>query len=211
MAIRRRPIGGPSGLAPIADGAPNAPFSGVAEYRAQGSRNRVNLLLLAGYASLGTHILPPLTKRDEPPLSNRVKICKTPGQKTSSRPASCTFGQECPSETRKPHPRAISRPFRAISCQAESREATPSRERLRWAQGRSWRPRPAVPHQPFGAASVAGDNALGSLLGRDRRPSEGARLTAPHGLPVSQVMRRILDTEVHRWLISNCNGCSAVL
>ena len=144
-AVRRRPIGGSSGLAPIADSALNALLSGVAEYCAQGSRNRVNLLLLAGYASRGAHILPPLTKRDEQFLGDWAEIRKTPVQRLLSRLASCTFGQECPSETRKPRLRAISRPFRAIFCQEESREATPSRERLRWAQGRPRRPRPAVP------------------------------------------------------------------
>ena len=169
-AIRRRPIGDPSGLAPIADSASNAPLSGVAEYCAQGSRNRAILLLLAGYASRGTHILPPLTKRDESSLSNRVDIRKTPAQRFSSRLASCTFRQECPSKTRKPHPRAISRPFRAIFCQAESREATPSRGRRREARGSPWRPRPEVSYRPLGAASAFGGNALGSLLGRDRRP-----------------------------------------
>ena len=67
---------------------------------------------------------------------------------------SALSGKNASSGTRKPHPRATSRPFRAIFCQAENREATPSRERLRWAQGRPRRPRPAVSHQPLGAASA---------------------------------------------------------
>ena len=60
-------------------------------------------------------------------------------------------GKNVPLETRKPHPRAISRPFRAIFCQAESREATLSQERLRVNQERTWRPRPAASYRPFGA------------------------------------------------------------
>ena len=46
----------------------------------------------------------------------------------------------------------------------------------------------------------------GPLRGSGRRPSGGARSAAPRGLPVSWAMRRMLATEAHRWLITDCNG-----
>ena len=82
-------------------------------------------------------------------------------------------------------------------------ETLPSTPHIAWL----WSPGPAASCQSFGSASVLGGNTSPGPRGAgaeghpgmlDRRP--------PRGLAELWAMCRILATEVHRRLISDCNG-----
>ena len=82
-------------------------------------------------------------------------------------------------------------------------ETLPSTPHITWL----WSPGPAASCQSFGSASVLGGNTSPDPRGAgaeghpgmlDRRP--------PRGLAELWAMCRILATEVHRRLISDCNG-----